>query len=338
MNWKRFAKITRRLLRGTHNQQIPSVISKYYRATDYTFKSFENNELWLSTPPSLNDPFDLNLTVRPSHPAEVTLRHLETIRSTPVEIPKYNKTVVNEDGIDKEVYVDSTTETTFGQLGEEVIAAMLSNPFLYTLPTMMCGVTCFSLHSASPAMWAHYADNGKGFSVTYKPLGKSIDTNLYRIKDLIFGAVRYERQYPDIKTVDFFDYKSDVYAYRYLTKGWPWRHELEWRLISQFGNKVIECPFETLAVYLGHKMTLEHRRQLYTACQRRKVPCYQSIPHPTMFQFVAIGPIDEDCLSDDYAMDAFLATQPPYWLARMKQSIPKSKWISFNRKGQTCEN
>lgn len=140
----------------------------------------------------------------------------------------------------------------------------------------MCLVSCFSSNGNSMPMWAHYANNHKGYCVKYSVVNpESIFPVLYepkRVKSLVIPTniiseiyKGYEKNLPE-PTKEFFEYFS--YFYLSLTcKHDFWQYENEYRLLylnsdlEEKRGKLVELReigLKVDAIYIGYKCDIEY--------------------------------------------------------------------------------
>lgn len=155
---------------------------------------------------------------------------------------------------------------------------------------------CFTAKMPNAAMWGHYADCHRGFTVEFHP-----EHPLFR--DL--KKVDYEKSRPEPEQPGDFRHLQ--------VKGESWCAESEYRLIKPVGNLqeaermsdatrhcyVPLSPEAVKAVYLGWQMSSEARNQIITDLGSRPIQKYVMVPHLSEYALEA-WPIDEvEPLADD---------------------------------------
>ncbi|HEY6802005.1 MAG TPA: DUF2971 domain-containing protein [Pyrinomonadaceae bacterium] len=253
-----------------------------------------------------------------SVPDELSEEHVEAIRKTPVEIPEYEEIEGEEDNENGVKGQYHWNETTLDQLSPETLATIFTKPEFWKLPSAMSGITCFSEHSASPLMWAHYSEQNTGFVVSYH-VPKAVHKNgIFYLDDLRFAPVAYTDRYPEVTVLDFFDDKQNIQDTLTFTKGYHWSYESEWRLVSQLGGCLVDSPFEIHSVYLGYNMRLEYKKALFDVCNTLGINSYQQVPHPTQFSYLASGPITPEDLNGNYCRDLSRSLEIQASLSRLE--------------------
>ncbi len=141
------------------------------------------------------------------------------------------------------------------------------------------GVACLSTDGESPLMWAHYAENSKGFCVEYK-FDKNFQNSNYARADVSLMPVLYfKNSYYNSCTLikDFLCFRIKTKSFQsgfnaclyknMLCKGKDWNKEKEWRIVHNvFGcdetrKRKIKMPFPK-AIYLGINMDQLLKEQL----------------------------------------------------------------------------
>jgi Protein of unknown function (DUF2971) len=147
-----------------------------------------------------------------------------------------------------------TTDSCRNWLDESIceINEILDNYYIY----------CLSSKCRSNLMWAHYADNHKGFCIEFK------------FEGMMAKKISYEKEIPQIKLIDYLisDYSRKFLAneigHALLVKLDEWKYEAEYRLItSSFDmpvahNKLQSLKYNPLSVesiIFGNKMDNEMR-------------------------------------------------------------------------------
>ena len=206
---------------------------KYYSTKEHNIKAFENDELYLSRAQDFNDPFDCYFESKFS-------------------------------GCIKKVLMKNKNSSNF----IEDIFKIVREFFFSKM-----GVACLSTDGESSLMWAHYAENSKGFCVEYK-FDKNFQNSNYARADISLMPVIYSAE-PFYKTFKFLYYfnpnKLHKFLYKNLLfKGDDWKIEKEWRIIHNvFGceetrKRKIKMPFPK-AIYLGINMDQLLKEKLINA-------------------------------------------------------------------------
>ena len=116
------------------------------------------------------------------------------------------------------------------------------------------GVTCFTQVINEPLMWAHYANNYRGFVVEFntETIRVYIDKNERKFS---LNPVLYFDKFIKVKNTDGF-----AQEYLLTAKSDKWEYEKEWRLLASVDNKkpydriVFYEPIAIKAIYIGHRL------------------------------------------------------------------------------------
>lgn len=166
-------------------------------------------------------------------------------------------------------------------------------------------IACLSENIKSPLMWAHYANNHKGFAIAYDFRGNNISqcancmnrscsniklATIYPIiySDNRFDATQYGKWYVEqyMKhclgiNIDAI-YKDElIYTKAALYKSNDWKYEDEWRILCSTPNIQIEqqdCyPInkKPVAIYFGSQISDVHKKILMHLADEKGILKYQ---------------------------------------------------------------
>ena len=118
------------------------------------------------------------------------------------------------------------------------------------------GITSFSTNYHDVRMWSNYAEECKGVVVGY-----AVD---YWVRHLIGTSIIREVKYTDkLLPIIGPEVVNQENAYAFMSvKGIVWKHEQEWRLITELSNasrsqngiETISCPQESVSsIYITHR-------------------------------------------------------------------------------------
>lgn len=117
----------------------------------------------------------------------------------------------------------------------------------------MVGLCSFSETRDHELMWAHYADQFRGICVAYS-FSKLLS---YLPADIAFVRMYYNETEP---TIHGGQHDIDNLVRRVLSnKNYKWLYEREWRMFAQIGKVTYGCPNCVTDVYLGSRISDEHR-------------------------------------------------------------------------------
>ena len=179
------------------DQYRPAKMYRYMRFDDYWEKNVFDGQAYLAEAKNLNDPFDCLIYV--DHKL-----YIEHIFHKACRIfPKTNRKVLRE----------SVKESVTSKLAE----------YMYYMKSQF-RVACFTENNDSPLMWAHYADNHKGFCVEYD-LTKLPEGYRYGILPVVYSDKRYDATEIAIAP------NKNLMANPLYFKSSHWEYEKEWRMV-----------------------------------------------------------------------------------------------------------
>lgn len=182
---------------------------KYYSDTPEKLDAVKNNKMWYSAPCNFNDVFDCDISIDKEKIFNEALKLLPDNRSIRPGSKKWKDSKVTINKILEVLQVE------FDSLKDTV------------------GVSCLSELDDSLLMWAHYANNHRGFCVEY---------DLMEINNVLkFTAIPVI--YSKEKTCfNFFDLNSieneglfKLFIQSLSSKSPEWSYEKEWRIIRDQG-------------------------------------------------------------------------------------------------------
>ena len=166
----------------------------YRPSNDYTLDALVKNDFWVSRPDSFNDPYDTSFVVDSKvlidHLLEKTTDELLFTYADMRKISTKNKKDIARKWIE-ELYLENRD--------------FLKKLFL---------VSCFSENVSNEVMWAHYADNGKGFAIEYyyNDLREIKDFHCSLVDDITKHFLQqiegYKEIFGDIDTQDYSQYNT----------------------------------------------------------------------------------------------------------------------------------
>jgi hypothetical protein len=264
-------------------QEYPEIIYKYRNWTEEYHKDILiKNNLFMASPDYFNDPFDCRIPIN------------YTLLDTPEKIEKYVVSFVERH---KQLFLSRRID-----LQEEInrmtidytnnIEQIQSNyeKILFAGQNQHYGVLSLSKRWDSILMWAHYAQNHRGFCVGFweEKLRESRKFDKG-------GPVSYnpENEYPQIHplTEDNEDKMVDKFKETH-TKAFDWKYEEEYRINKLFypeiptnEDRIITIPDDFFAeITIGLMMPNEHKNEIIELARRKNIRVYQAKRIP--FKFV----------------------------------------------------
>ena len=218
------------LSKNSHYKTYSYVAYKFFKCSDYLWKSLEKQELSLSPPHSFNDPFDC--------PIYELLNNDETTAQ-----------------LIRKAYHDCLTVACFTTSNKEENQNSDENveePYLNDL------------------MWAHYADSHSGICIKYNLSISTLETLLTekessreKRRHIALQPIRYSseklKEYSEMDSITFID--------SFFLKGDRWNYEKELRLIcydheGKGEYTSIPIPECIEAVYFGLRCSEEHKEKI----------------------------------------------------------------------------
>ena len=237
------------------SQHLPSKIYKHRVVSDYSIKNLETDTVWICSPSQYNDPYDCS--------ALINLSLFESI----FEQIKKDKSIPDD-------FIEALHDACEHVLGQEIIAPM--NAFMQD----KMRVCSFNTNIQSIVLWAHYANNHKGFCIEY-------DLSTWHRNDIrrrLLFPVIYSNQLFDLtpyintsyinKPVDQFNPFCGVLAAIY--KAEDWAYEQEWRLVFPvFNNDENYLMPRPSAIYLGARMSSNDEEKIVGIAKGKNIPVYK---------------------------------------------------------------
>lgn len=242
---------------------------------NYSLEALRNNTVHLSHPSEFNDPYDCSLRI--DYNTFCNKKIDEFIKENGFPIP-----------IDLSLEMKKIALLDYGISLEKLKSELdnLYNTEIYHLQSWL--VCCFSEPQMrfSNIMWAHYADDHRGFCIEYEmPEIRKNDENWYeyllpweRSILMHFYPVVYCDERPDFtqKWLDMDDVlrNSDSYTdvfpyyqYGFLPKGRQWNYEHEWRFIYPPVKKGLEEKYPlTGRLKFGDNFEFFPIKNVYLGC------------------------------------------------------------------------
>lgn len=296
----------------------PASLYKFRECTENNLDALVKDEIWLSKASKFNDLHDsllffdkpaiLNQAQQIFSPENITvmfesLKHPETIMKQFTFQNSDMQTAITE----KLKTLDSDTFFNMVQQLSTNLDHFLETYFIYLKNEIrnQTKMACLSENIKSPLMWAHYADNHKGFAIEYDFRGNNISqcancpnrscnniklATIYPIiySDNRFDATQYGKWYIEqyikmylgIKEQAFFE-DEFLYTKVALHKSIDWKYEKEWRIICSTPNPATEqkdCyPIQKkpTAIYFGSQISDIHRKILTHIADEKGIAKYQ---------------------------------------------------------------
>lgn len=210
---------------------------KFYNYNEQALSVLINKTVWFAKPESLNDPFDCKIFFDNS----INLQELQNF------LPRY----MNFKGISEKQLEEEMQEIrgSRGQLDPEFIKIWGTVLKAADEQLTNSGVFCLSQCNDNILMWAHYADNHKGFCIEFERSSQNDLGDYEKTRD-----VKYRPDYPTISPLS--PYAFDL---KFFTKAIDWKYEKEWILINEKGDIALPLPGDISAIIFGLKMSSQNK-------------------------------------------------------------------------------
>ncbi|HEU4472929.1 MAG TPA: DUF2971 domain-containing protein, partial [Flavisolibacter sp.] len=272
-------------------QHFPTSLFRYRKLSDYSIQNIKNNDVWLASINSLNDPFECSLKfdndacLRLFYSSDVfrnnfkqatgvALSSLEVKRLSSskhpyldyLELCKFHNVIIT---VSPEEQIDKVQNRW-----KEIIKE--TNSYVK--------ICCFSENNDSTLMWSHYADNHKGICIEYD--FENVDSLRPFLQPII-----YTNEIFSIGT--FEELTSHKKIGSTLIKSKDWEYEKEWRLT--IFNPPLNLPDRISvptpkAVYLGTRFeenTTDYQKRLLDTLSAKNIQVYRMTKHSTEFKLIS---------------------------------------------------
>lgn len=299
-------------------KNIPETLYKFRACTENNLDAFDKDEIWLSKASAFNDLHDSLLffdkpaileQARQIFSPENYQMIFETLKQAPpildqssFQNPAMLKIITDGlDRLDKQQFfsfmqqlmpnLDMFLDFCFGNLKNEIRNHVKT--------------ACLSGNINSPLMWAHYADNHKGFAIGYDFRGNNI-CQCANCKNRLCNSIKLTSIYPIIYSDDRFDatpygkwyveqymkislgmntdtiFDDDfLFTKAALHKSNDWKYEDEWRIICSTPDLLTEqkdcypIKKKPVAIYFGSQISDIYRKMLTQIADEKGIAKYQ---------------------------------------------------------------
>lgn len=233
----------------------PNFIYKYLPLAEDKHKKFlrdylVESKLWLSSPNSFNDPFDMKCRYIFEGKPHEKRKHLNTIfKLYDPDLPKNKRERIISHSLTNDQFLVETLENiNKNQINEN-------------------GVCCFSEDTKNILMWAHYGSSHKGISLQFQ-ICKDISIFTQA------SAVTYSHEYPTINYLN--DNLSNAIAGTMWRKSKNWEYEKERRIIHPIeSNCYLQFnPSALTALILRCKLESDSEEIIKSLLRERKQKNY----------------------------------------------------------------
>jgi hypothetical protein len=249
------------------NNHAP-ILYKYRNWNDEYHKNLLiKNELFLSPPSLLNDPFDTRIydnyikklktkEQKENYINESIQKNLKYFLENNISIDEGRK--ILEKRVEDSLYYQVRSEVIYNEIFDKGT-----------------GIACLSENWNSILMWSHYADNHKGYCIGF-------DEKWIRFCQK-FGKVmrvEYTDKYPEpIKTSKE---NELTFEQKYFYKSSDWKYEEEIRLVNIYNNEnpnrieILENKY-IKEVILGLNTPEEHKEEIISYAKNKNIDVWQTM-------------------------------------------------------------
>lgn len=307
-----------RLLTQFINEHVPKELFKFRGCTEFSLDAFEKDELWLSKASLFNDPHDALFFFNKSY----ILKSINDMFSSGKMYAILDALVKGQISIEQLHPLTSDAKQWAMDIFSVLDAKQLTDMVWESIPAFntfldqcFCSVkesirnsikmVCLSESIRSPLMWAHYADNNKGFALGYDFRNNEI-TQCSNCPNRSCNNIKLATIYPVIYSNDRFDatsygqwyvqqcvndilrlpmgepfYNEFLFIKAALFKSNDWIYENEWRIICSTPNPDVEIkdryPIKKapIAIYFGCQIPDIYRKMLMHIADQKGIAKFQ---------------------------------------------------------------
>jgi hypothetical protein len=277
------------------HQHMPEVVYKYRTVKPYTIDALEKGFLMAASPSSLNDPNEGRMFIdfknrwkliyhkfqqmfyeKTGHKLAVELNTFEERDELIIRMLEYFSAPKEHYAMWIELwkFIDENMQEKIIDFQNELIK----------INDEVHRICSFSEIRDSTLMWAHYADQSKGFCIGYNL--KELNNDLTEL----LMPVRYTDSLIEVDETFFNGEETNQsFLMNSLTlKSSEWHYEKEWRLLLLALNtekmQKVQMPVPK-EIVLGLNITSENQSRLIEIANIKQVPCYQMFKESNSFQF-----------------------------------------------------
>ena len=292
-------------------KNVPEQLYKFRGCAEYSIDAFEKDELWLSKAALFNDLHDSLFffdkdsildSIEKMFSSGAVSPMIEAIKQVQFPNPDLqNQATEMFSSLDTKQLADIVWQSVPG------FSQWLDQCFSFEKDGIRerTKMVCLSESIKSPLMWAHYADNHKGFAIGYDfrnneitqcsncPNRSCANIKLGAIYPVIYSDKRYEatrygqwivqQQVNRIIGMPVEELYDDGFLFTKaaLHKSNDWSYENEWRIICSTPNLAVEqkerypIKKKPIAIYFGSQIPDSYRKMLMHIADEKGIPRYQ---------------------------------------------------------------
>ena len=292
-------------------KNVPEQLYKFRGCAEYSIDAFEKDELWLSKAALFNDLHDSLFffdkdsildSIEKMFSSGAVSPMIDAIKQMQFPNPDLqNQATEMFSSLDTKQLADIVWQSVPG------FSQWLDQCFSFAKDGIRerTKMVCLSESIKSPLMWAHYADNHKGFAIGYDfrnneitqcsncPNRSCANIKLGAIYPVIYSDKRYDatrygqwivqQQVNRIIGMPVEELYDDGFLFTKaaLHKSNDWYYENEWRIICSTPNLAVEqkdrypIKKKPIAIYFGSQIPDFYRKMLMHIADEKGIPRYQ---------------------------------------------------------------
>lgn len=248
--------------KNIRNSNIPKSLYKFRQVSDYALANLRESTLYLATANTFNDPYDSAINFNLQFDFFDNSHFIEKLGISKEESAR----ILNEQEPFKEIIKFALKESKYSEEKADLIYLTIKSSREKFCREQLLNMNAFiqgsykicsvSERLDSLPLWAHYADNHKGFAMEYD--FNSLDKNdpvLNCLWPVYYNGIF---ECPDIfkKQIEGKNFNNLVAVLAALHKSPDWAYEAEWRMVlpDSPSEKGVTLQAPLKAVYLGSKL------------------------------------------------------------------------------------
>lgn len=250
--------------------KLSPVLYKYRNWKDDNHKNMlRQNEVYMSPPGKLNDPFDCRIYENHLKFVNTEKRKEEYILKSLKEHSDYfiKKNISETEA--REILTERLKDTLHYQVRSEV----LRNEF----DDKHYGILCLSENWESILMWTHYADDHKGYCIGFEQKWICLPSLFGKVK-----RVNYSEEYPEI---DPLNKDKNSWELQYFHKSLDWKYESEVRALNLFSEENTENQSRIVVlenkyikeIVLGLNTSETDKKEIIAIAKDKNIDIYQTM-------------------------------------------------------------
>lgn len=228
---------------------IPPKLYKYQSYSGHALESLIRRMIWISNPEDFNDPFDCQVRI-------------EDVSTSPM----LNEVLQAGDAkwqalTGKQRKSTMEHHRTEGESSQELADRIRTSAKFRLSELTHVGIYSLAAKQDDLLMWAHYADQHKGFVIGFDST-QLTETERMQVVEVTYVDRYEELELAQIKIAGAEDLPAHLRTIA-ARKGFRWQEEHEWRLVFPFSRIAVNMPMQPVEVIFGHRMQTAQRETLH---------------------------------------------------------------------------